>query len=75
MKGHAMTTYTKNPDVIATLSPAEFYVTQESGTDLPGTGKLLANKQPGLYVDILSGATLFSSSAKCASGFARLRFN
>ena len=36
-----MTQYTKNPDVIATLSPEEFYVTQESGTERPGTGKLL----------------------------------
>ena len=39
-----MTEYTKNPDVIATLSPEEFYVTQESGTERPGTGKLLKNK-------------------------------
>jgi peptide-methionine (R)-S-oxide reductase len=68
MKAHAMTTYTKNPDVIATLSPEEFYVTQESGTERPGTGKLLFNKEPGIYVDIVSGEPLFASSDKYESG-------
>tara|TARA_B110000908_G_scaffold156191_1_gene195109 strand:- start:1293 stop:1757 length:465 start_codon:yes stop_codon:yes gene_type:complete len=68
MKGYAMTMYTKNPDVIATLSPEEFYVTQESGTERPGTGKLLGNKEPGLYVDIVSGEPLFASSDKYESG-------
>ena len=63
-----MTTYTKNPDVIATLSPEEFYVTQESGTERPGTGKLLGNNEPGLYVDIVSGEPLFASSDKYESG-------
>lgn len=63
-----MTQYTKNPDVIATLSPEEFYVTQESGTERPGTGKLLANKEPGIYVDIVSGEPLFASGDKYESG-------
>ena len=63
-----MANYFKNPDVIATLSPEEFYVTQESGTERPGTGKLLGNKAPGLYVDIVSGEPLFASSDKYESG-------
>ena len=63
-----MTQYTKNPDVIATLSPEEYYVTQESGTERPGTGKLLNNKEPGIYVDIVSGEPLFASSDKYESG-------
>lgn len=63
-----MSEYTKNPDVIATLSPEEFYVTQESGTERPGTGKLLNNKEPGIYVDIVSGEPLFASSDKFESG-------
>jgi len=63
-----MTEYTKNPNVIATLSPEEFYVTQESGTERPGTGKLLNNKEPGIYVDIVSGEPLFASSDKYESG-------
>ncbi len=63
-----MPEYTKNPDVLATLSPEEFYVTQESGTERPGTGKLLNNKEPGIYVDIVSGEPLFASSDKYESG-------
>lgn len=63
-----MSTYTRNPDVISNLSPEEFYVTQESGTERPGTGKLLGNKEPGIYVDIVSGEPLFASSDKYESG-------
>jgi peptide-methionine (R)-S-oxide reductase len=63
-----MPEYTKNPDVIATLSSEEFYVTQNSGTERPGTGKLLHNKAPGIYVDIVSGEPLFASADKYESG-------
>ena len=63
-----MAKYEKNSDVIATLSPEEFYVTQESGTERPGTGKYLDNKEPGIYVDIVSGEPLFASSDKYESG-------
>jgi len=63
-----MTRYTKNSDVIAALSPEEYYVTQESGTERPGTGKLLHNKEPGIYVDIVSGEPLFASADKYESG-------
>ncbi|MCV6586135.1 MAG: peptide-methionine (R)-S-oxide reductase MsrB [Marinibacterium sp.] len=63
-----MTTYHKDPDAIARLSPEEFHVTQKSGTERPGTGKLLYNKDPGIYVDIVSGEPLFSSSRKYESG-------
>jgi peptide-methionine (R)-S-oxide reductase len=63
-----MTKYTKNPDSIATLSPEEFRVTQQSGTERPGTGKLLGNKEPGIYVDIVSGEPLFASADKYESG-------
>ncbi|MFC3612595.1 peptide-methionine (R)-S-oxide reductase MsrB [Lutimaribacter marinistellae] len=63
-----MTRYTKDPDAIAALSPEEFYVTQQSGTERPGTGKYLDNKEPGIYVDIVSGEPLFASSDKYESG-------
>jgi len=63
-----MTRYTKDPDAIAALSPEEFRVTQHSGTERPGTGKLLANTAPGIYVDIVSGEPLFASSDKFESG-------
>ena len=63
-----MTQYEKNPDVIATLTPEQFHVTQESGTERPGTGEYLNNKQSGIYVDIVSGEPLFASAAKYESG-------
>ena len=63
-----MPRYEKNPDAISALSPEEFHVTQESGTERPGTGKLLNNKEPGIYVDIVSGEPLFASSDKYESG-------
>jgi peptide-methionine (R)-S-oxide reductase len=43
-------------------------VTQQSGTEAPGTGELLDNYEPGIYVDIVSGEPLFASSAKFDSG-------
>lgn len=63
-----MAKYEKNPDVIATLSPEQFYVTQESGTERPGTGEYLNNMEPGIYVDIVSGEPLFASADKYESG-------
>ena len=63
-----MTRYTKDPDAIAQLTPEERWVTQESGTERPGTGKYLHNKEPGIYVDIVSGEPLFASADKYESG-------
>ncbi len=63
-----MTKYTKDPDAIARLSSEEYRVTQESGTERPGTGPLLDNKEPGIYVDIVSGEPLFASGDKYESG-------
>ncbi|WP_224814794.1 peptide-methionine (R)-S-oxide reductase MsrB [Hasllibacter sp. MH4015] len=63
-----MANYTKNPDVIATLTPEQFRVTQQDATERPGTGELLNNKEPGIYVDIVSGEPLFASSDKYESG-------
>ncbi len=63
-----MAKYERNPDIIASLSDEEFWVTQKSGTERPGTGKLLYNKKPGIYVDIVSGEPLFASADKFESG-------
>ena len=56
--------YGKTPEGISRLTPEEFRVTQQSGTELPNTGKYLHNKEPGIYVDIVSGEPLFASSDK-----------
>ena len=63
-----MQTYKKTPEALAKLTPEQFYVTQESGTERPGSGELLHNKQAGIYVDIVSGEPLFASSDKYESG-------
>jgi peptide-methionine (R)-S-oxide reductase len=63
-----MTEYRKDMDVVATLDPEQYRVTQENGTERPGTGALLGNKKPGIYVDIVSGEPLFASSDKYESG-------
>ncbi len=67
-KGALMTRYSKNPDVIATLTPEQYRVTQQSGTERPGTGPYLDNKDSGIYVDIVSGEPLFASADKYESG-------
>jgi peptide-methionine (R)-S-oxide reductase len=59
-----MPDYTKTDEAIAKLTPEQFHVTQESGTERPGTGEYLHNKAPGIYVDIVSGEPLFASSDK-----------
>ena len=63
-----MQTYKKTPEALAKLTPEQMYVTQESGTERPGTGALLHNKEPGIYVDIVSGEPLFASTDKYESG-------
>jgi len=60
--------YRKTPEAIARLTPEQYRVTQESGTERPGTGELLHNDAPGIYVDIVSGEPLFASSSKFESG-------
>lgn len=60
--------YKKSEDAIAKLTPEQFRVTQQSGTERPGTGAYLDNKEPGIYVDIVSGEPLFASSDKYESG-------
>ena len=60
--------YRKTPEGISRLTPEQFRITQQSGTELPNTGKYLHNKEPGIYVDIVSGEPLFASSDKYESG-------
>ena len=60
--------FAKNPEALARLTPEQHRVTQQSGTEMPGTGALLHNKEPGVYVDIVSGEPLFASTDKFDSG-------
>ena len=63
-----MEAYRRDPQVVAKLTPEQYRVTQQSGTERPGTGEYLDNKEPGIYVDIVSGEPLFASSDKYESG-------
>ena len=60
--------YSKNPLAVDALSPEQYRVTQENGTELPFTGEYCNNHEPGIYVDIVSGEPLFASVNKFDSG-------
>jgi len=51
-----------------TLTSLQYKVTQEDGTEPPFRNTLWDHKEPGLYVDVLSGEPLFVSLDKFASG-------
>ena len=63
-----MTRYIKSTQAIEALTSEQFNVTQRRGTERPGTGKYLHNKEAGIYVDIVSGEPLFASADKFDSG-------
>ena len=62
------TTYTKDQTAIAGLTPEQYAVTQESATEPAFTGEYVDNHDDGIYVDIVSGEPLFSSTDKFESG-------
>ena len=63
-----MTEFRKSKEAISSLTPEQFRVTQHGGTERPGTGEYLFNKEPGIYVDVVSGEPLFASTDKYESG-------
>ena len=52
----------------AKLTPLQYRVTQENGTEAPFQNEFWNNKRPGIYVDLVSGEPLFSSLDKFDSG-------
>ncbi|HZH04748.1 MAG TPA: peptide-methionine (R)-S-oxide reductase MsrB [Myxococcaceae bacterium] len=50
------------------LSPLQYKVTQQEGTEPPFQNEYWDNKKPGIYVDVVSGEPLFSSLDKYDSG-------
>lgn len=63
-----MNNYRKSAASIEALTSEQYRVTQENGTEAPGSGAYLNNHEPGIYVDIVSGEPLFASSEKFESG-------
>lgn len=60
--------YNKNPKAISGLSPEQYRVTQRDGTERPFENAYWDNKEPGIYVDVVSGEPLFASVDKFDSG-------
>jgi methionine-R-sulfoxide reductase len=50
------------------LTPLQYKVTQKDGTEPPFQNEYWDNKEPGIYVDVVSGEPLFSSLDKFDSG-------
>jgi len=56
--------YTKDPAAVARLTPEQYRVTQQSGTEPPFQNEFWSHHAPGLYVDVVSGEPLFASLDK-----------
>jgi methionine-R-sulfoxide reductase len=57
-----------NDDLKKRLTPEQYYVTKQDGTEPPFRNPYWDNKKPGIYVDVISGEPLFSSKDKYDSG-------
>ena len=62
------TRYRKDEAAISKLTPDQFAVTQNDATEPAFTGEFWDNHEDGIYVDVVSGEPLFSSTDKFDSG-------
>ncbi len=67
-KGPRSADNSSREDLQSRLSPMQFEVTQNDGTEPAFDNAYWNNKQPGIYVDVVSGEPLFSSTDKFDSG-------
>jgi peptide-methionine (R)-S-oxide reductase len=56
--------YHKDPGAVSGLTPEQYRVTQQDATEPPFHNEYWDNKEPGIYVDIVSGEPLFASVNK-----------
>ena len=59
-----MAQYSKTQEAVSRLSPEQFHVTQQNGTEQPFQNEFWDHNEPGIYVDVVSGEPLFSSLDK-----------
>lgn len=62
------TQYRKTPEALARLTPAQYRVTQEDGTEPAFRNEYWNTHDDGIYVDVVSGQPLFASTDKFDSG-------
>jgi peptide-methionine (R)-S-oxide reductase len=60
--------YRKTDQALSGLTPEQYRVTQQDGTEAPFSGEYVDNKATGIYVDVVSGEPLFTSIHKYDSG-------
>jgi peptide-methionine (R)-S-oxide reductase len=60
--------YRKTPEALSRLTDRQFRVTQKDGTEPAFQNEYWNNHEPGIYVDVVSGQPLFSSTDKYDSG-------
>jgi peptide-methionine (R)-S-oxide reductase len=60
--------YRKDPEAVAQLTPEQYQVTQQCGTEPAFRNEFWNNHEPGIYVDVVSGEPLFASVNKFDSG-------
>lgn len=58
----------KKHELQSCLTPEQYYVTQENGTEAPFRNQYWDHHEPGIYVDVVSGEPLFCSLDKFDSG-------
>jgi peptide-methionine (R)-S-oxide reductase len=56
--------YRKDPEAVSRLTPEQYQVTQRDGTEPAFRNEYWDNKEPGIYVDVVSGEPLFASVDK-----------
>ncbi|MPZ26043.1 MAG: peptide-methionine (R)-S-oxide reductase MsrB [Propionibacteriales bacterium] len=60
--------YSKTPEALSGLTDSQYRVTQEDRTEPAFGNEYWNNHEPGIYVDVVSGQPLFSSTDKYDSG-------
>ena len=60
--------YAKTDQALSGLTPEQYRVTQQDGTEAPFSGEYVDNKANGIYADVVSGEPLFASIHKYDSG-------